>query len=719
MKKTRLHLIWIWVCTICLVFCACAHSTAPEAETSSSEAPAESESSSEAKEEESAEPAEEESTEPAQEESASPETNDFTYETNADGSLTLTAYTGNAEDLKVPSQIDGSPVTAIGPSCFAGLLCLKRVTVAEGITSIGDYAFECCGRLKKIYLPDSLQSIGDGVFSGCVNLMMVDLQEGLESIGRGAFLTCTSLVFLDLPASLTEIGAFACSGCHTLASVVFNGDAVTSLPDRVFYDCPALATIQLSSGISSVGKRAFAGCQSLRSLYFGTPLTQLGAYAFAGCSSLSSIDFEVSAIEEETFAGCEALTYINLHEGLSSIGYRAFMSSGITDLTLPASLTEITEGAFANSPVHSIILEENPNFTLIDSSLYTADGKTLLCYLPVDPYAEEPVTDVVVPEGVETISGYAFSSDLSVSHVTLPDSVTTVRAYAFSDSAVSEVEIPEGANVDPDAFLHSAMEEPEEEEEEVPAQEESEVPETIGSVAGEKSLFNEADFADYITISNEEFPTWSEKYLDFLHESSPIDQELIPYIMMYKGEVIPHYMAMTYVQNHDPYMGEQAANQFGDDFEETYIMMDHGLSTELKRGKMCDNLILYSGVYDSQLMAAAGTDTVPTQEQLVDAIGTTFTDPIMISTTTDIEIACNFSDTLFIIYASKDAMNELGAVSIDSFIYTAENEILMRENAQYRVLDVGTMAVETGDPEEEPVTIYRNYVTVELLGAGD
>lgn len=135
--------------------------------------------------------------------------------------------------------------------------------------------------------------------------------------------------------------------------------------------------------------------------------------------------------------------------------------------------------------------------------------------------------------------------------------------------------------------------------------------------------------------------------------------------------------------------------------------------------RMCDDLVLFSGVYDSQLMAAAGTDTVPTQEQLVAAIGTTFTDPVMISTTTDPEVACGFSDTLFVIYASQAAMEDLGAISIDSFLHTSENEILMCANASYRLLDVGTMAVEGLDEEEQPRTYYRNYVTVELLGAGE
>ena len=43
----------------------------------------------------------------------------------------------------------------------------------------------------------------------------------------------------------------------------------------------------------------------------------------------------------------------------------------------------------------------------------------------------------------------------------------------------------------------------------------------------------------------------------------------------------------------------------------------------------------------------------------------------------------------------------------------------MCENAEYRLLDVGTMAVESTDSEGQLLTLYRNYVTVELLGSGE
>ncbi len=642
-----------------------------------------------------------------------PSAANFNFVENGDGTLTLIGYTGTEPILDIPAKLEGKAVTAIGENCFAGMICLKTVHIPEGVTQVGDYAFECCSALRKVYFPYSLRSIGDGAFSGCETLMLADMQEGLESIGRGAFLYCVSLVQLELPETLTSVGEFAFAGCEALTSVRFGGDRVTVLPDRLFYGCASLSRLRLPEMISSVGKRAFSGCAKLEQLYFATPLTALGEYAFENCSKLAGINLRADAIPGGLLNGCTELSWFSVADGAVSIASGAFRGSGITELSVPASVESIEPGAFYSMHGSLMLDEENPNYKLIDGSLYTADGKTLLAFFPADPYAEEPQTAFAVPEGVEVIAACALAES-GLTDLSLPASLRRIDAYAFADTGLEDLEIPEGVEVDPDAFRAPGQKEWEPEPEE-PGEETA--PELIGSVAGDRNLFRESDFADYREITNDEFDAWADEYLAYNEaQGLPLTLEAIPYIIRYKGEVVPHFMPMTAVQNRDPDMWAQAAEAFGDDFEQMYLMMDHGLATELSRGKMRDNLILYSGLYDSQLMAAAGTDVVPTQQQLVDAIGNEFTDPIMISTTTDPGIAANFGDTLFVIYASREAMEDLGAICIDAVARSSEKEILMNSNARYRILDVGNMEIRQQDPwDPEPRTVYRSYVLVELL----
>ena len=642
---------------------------------------------------------------------------DFQYTVGADG-VTLTGYTGASAILRIPAEIDGKPVVAIGDGCFEGLLCLQRVYVPEGVTRVGDYAFEACSALQRVYLPTTLTEIGDGAFSGCGHLTLVDLQDNVERIGKGAFLCCDALVNVELPAALREMGDFAFGGCSSLARVTFTGDALTAIPDRAFYGCEDLTRINIPESVTEIGKRAFSGCKSLRSFYVGQTLTSLGEYVFENCEQLASVTVAAPVIRTGTFRGCSALTYLSFDAGVQRIEPLALCSCGASDLTLGAGVTDIAPGAFYSSEVTSLtVAEENPAYRVADGALLTADGKTMLLWMPDDPYAEELQTDYAVPDGVEVIAEYAFAF-CPLTTIRLPESLKEICAYAFANTDVQDMPIPAGVTVDPNAFR-----DPDEPQE--PDAEPFAAPEAVSgsavtteSAAGDKSLYKAEDYADYREIANEDFDAWCEDYLAYNEaQGNLIREDLIPYIMRYKGEVIPHFMAMTAVQNHDPEMWANAVNFFGDDFEQMYLMMNHGLFTELRRGRMQDDLVLYSGVYDSQLMAAAGTDTVPTQAQLIGAIGNTFTDPVMISTTTDPAVACGFGETLFIIYASREALEAHGAVCMDAVVHSAEKETLLPAYASYRVLDVGEMTVTHQDPwEEEPVTEQRHYVRVELLG---
>ena len=53
------------------------------------------------------------------------------------------------------------------------------------------------------------------------------------------------------------------------------------------------------------------------------------------------VTYTVTAIGDDAFAGCTALTTVELPNTLEVIGYRAFEASGLTQITLPGSVTDI------------------------------------------------------------------------------------------------------------------------------------------------------------------------------------------------------------------------------------------------------------------------------------------------------------------------------------------------------------------------------------------
>ncbi len=139
---------------------------------------------------------------------------DFTY-TEEDGSLILTKYNGNAENLIIPSEIDEKPVRAVR-GAFCNNLTLENVIVSEGIEEIDYMAFYGCASLVKIKLPDSVKTIGHAAFLGCMALERVETGSSLTEIMPFAFSDCIFLKRIALPDGLLFIGESAFSRCKRL-----------------------------------------------------------------------------------------------------------------------------------------------------------------------------------------------------------------------------------------------------------------------------------------------------------------------------------------------------------------------------------------------------------------------------------------------------------------------------------------------------------------------
>ena len=134
---------------------------------------------------------------------------------------------------------------------------------------------------------------------------------------------------------------------------------------------------------------------------FNAPITKIGDYAFKNCSSLTSVTIgdSVTTIGDNAFTYCSSLKEFNgkyaSEDGRCLIidgTLNSFAPAGLTEYTIPDSVTTIRDWAFAGC-----------------SSL----------------------TDITIPDSVTTIGERAFSGCDSLTSVTIPDSVTTIGDCAF------------------------------------------------------------------------------------------------------------------------------------------------------------------------------------------------------------------------------------------------------------------------------------------------
>lgn len=385
------------------------------------------------------------------------------------GVQTIGRYAFN-DCINLTALVLPDSVRDIGDYAFCGNTYLANIVLGEGIKTIGYAAFYNCPSLTFITISDSVTSIGDYAFCGNANLSKVDLGNGVKKIGRAAFYNCQSLFTIDIPGSVESIGDFAFGSCRNLYSIdltegleiigsyaFFNCPSFTTItiPDGVKYiaykafcDCKSLVEIALPDSVTGIGDRAFENCSSLASVDLGEGLTALGIYVFNGCTSLKSLAIpgSVKTIQDRTFSGNTSIENIVLEKGIEKIGYSAFAyCSSLTSITTPDTVTCIGLRAFDGCNklkdvyVTDIAAWCETHFCNVDGYSGMVGGGDTGNYTS-NPlyYAEnlylngELVTELVIPEGVSTISSIAFYNYDKLTSVELGENFKSCGYGVFS-----------------------------------------------------------------------------------------------------------------------------------------------------------------------------------------------------------------------------------------------------------------------------------------------
>ena len=137
---------------------------------------------------------------------------DFEYTLNTDGSATITEYSGEAESLTIPAELDGHPVTAIGDIAFFRCEALTSITIPDSVTSIGANPFAYCEQLTQISVSanhPTLATIDGVLFDKTTRTLLCypcafteesyAVPEGIQAIGGEAFSGCEALRSITLP----------------------------------------------------------------------------------------------------------------------------------------------------------------------------------------------------------------------------------------------------------------------------------------------------------------------------------------------------------------------------------------------------------------------------------------------------------------------------------------------------------------------------------------
>jgi len=421
-----------------------------------------------------------------------------------DGSATIIGWVEEPSgDLRIPSELDGFPVTCIGDYAFYDCGSLEMVILPDGLLEICESAFEACASLTSIEIPASIKRIGEYAFYDCGSLEMVILPDGLLEICESAFEACASLTSIEIPESVEEIGdhAFSDSGLQSVELP----SGLTSIPWGAFSGS-CLTGIQFPETVYSIDDYAFSGCNGLTDVKIPASAWRIGEGAFASCANLTSIFIPATMriIHETAFSNCDNLTVYTDSEGyvtdfmamygipceiqtdkvenadntngdfdysienggavitgytgssdelvipdeldgypVTGIGANAFEEVCLTSVTIPATVKAIANNSFYVTLEHIHVSPENPVYESIDGVLFDVEQGTLLVYPP----AKEE-TAYHIPQGIIAIGERAFMHAGALTSVTLPDSLLTIGEMAFIGCRnLRTLEIPDGVTL--------------------------------------------------------------------------------------------------------------------------------------------------------------------------------------------------------------------------------------------------------------------------------
>ena len=492
----------------------------------------------------------------------------------------------------------------------------------------------------------------------------------IESDGNGTLTGFTGRGETTTPAkidgvNITRIGESCFRGNVWLEEVIVS-DGVLSIDDYAFEACSMMSKATLPDSITTIGDGAFNGCTQMRNCEIPAGITKIGRGAFLYCGRLTKVNLpeNLESIGEFAFAGCENLTDVTFKgNGLTEIPDRAFYKCiKLRAIVLPDSIKRIGKRAFSGC-------EKLENCDYPDASL----GDYVFENTPLDP----------APGGDDSNSDSNSASNTDSSS-TDPKPME-IKSYRYE------------------------------------------------SLAG-GGMFDASKFNSYHSI-HDRYYLWIKEYYKYNKDNFPANSEANPYIYMYLGA--DHYRQMTSAINGDAYKTQQSIIMSGDDYKEMYLMIDHGLFAELSRGRMSEDLLLYSGITPERVSAFAGkyekisgpiTDDL--RDQIIGRIGKEYEDTAMMSATGSMSIAFAYSDgdygskTVVMIYASKEAMNELGSIGVERIGMCGGNEeILLNGNARHKILDVGTVKETITEIDPDTLKIIgtreggsRTYIKIELLG---
>lgn len=303
---------------------------------------------------------------------------------------------GYNEDLPAVKVVFGESVESIPTALLSDTECVKEIVIGSNVKKIGDYAFERTG-ISEIVFPDSVEECGFGALNSCEALTDITFSANMNEYDCEILFNLPSLMNMYVsPDSIyleTDDNVLYDKGKTTVIAVPEGRETVTidknckkismNIEDRQFKNKKEILVESNNSYLTSVDGSLYRKNKSA-----------IVRYAAGKTDTEFTLPAGITAIEDSAFAYSSNLEKVNIPESVTSIGSYAFsMCEKLKDVNLPNGLAEISQGIFQRNAI----------------------------------------TEITIPEGVNTIQRYAFYNCNNLTTVRIPKSMLTIENNAFEN----------------------------------------------------------------------------------------------------------------------------------------------------------------------------------------------------------------------------------------------------------------------------------------------
>ena len=350
------------------------------------------------------------------------------------------------ERIALPSALQ-----TLSSVTFYNCTALSEVTFPASLKTIESSAFSGCRNLSKVKLPASLTAIQSSVFHLCINLKTVSYDGSLEQWSRITAdndvlgYSCPSLVmsdytaqfilvknaFLDPPPKTVTITKYTGTESTVILPSTISSWPVTKIGEDAFQDNTTITSVTIPASVTEIGSNAFAGCTNLTSVTYGGDWSNLtiqsGNPAVQDAANAPLFNFEfippdntAVIVTNYKYNGAAAdVTIPSRYQGkpVTTIGHAAFFNSAVTSVTIPDSVTSISDEAFINCP-------KLTNISIPNSVTYIGFSAFSSC---------TSLKSITLPSSLSFISGALFLGCSQLTTIHIPVSVTSIGNNAFAD----------------------------------------------------------------------------------------------------------------------------------------------------------------------------------------------------------------------------------------------------------------------------------------------